>query len=168
VFRSALHAVGLETPPVAVDMPSEPASTNQRRSPASAGQNLEPKAAPVETEASPVQPDPSPAVEPPAVQKGAQSGAPAKGADGHELYRRGHRAHFKEGKPAEAIEAYDAYLKQQPSGRFAVDARYNRALCLVRLGRYGEAQQALAPFANGEFGGYRKQDARRLLDALQQ
>jgi len=45
-------------------------------------------------------------------------------------------------------------------------AHYNRALCLVRMGRREEARGALMPFANGSFGGYRQAEARSLIDAL--
>jgi len=46
-----------------------------------------------------------------------------------------------------------------------LEARYNRAICLVRLGRRAGARAALAPFASGAYGGYRQEDARALLDA---
>lgn len=88
--------------------------------------------------------------------------------DAHEVYRRAHAAHFKTHDLAEALRGYEAYLGRQPSGRFAVDARYNRALCLVRLGRPAEAQPELERFARGSYGGYRQADAQRLLAALKQ
>ncbi len=174
VMRSALSAVGFEVAaPVAVD---EAPEANHARPAARAAQ---PTAKPQPAEAAnPVEPEPpqeaaattAPSRHEPKDELGARAGlgeAKPVVADGHELYRRGHRAHFKEGNPGGALEAYDAYLKQQPQGRFAVDARYNRALCLVRLGRHAEAEAALAPFAKGDFGDYRKQDAQRLLDALE-
>jgi hypothetical protein len=65
-----------------------------------------------------------------------------------------------------ALIAWDAYLGEYPEGRFAIEARYERALCLLRLGRNDEARQALVPFAEGRFGRYRERDARALLDAL--
>ena len=49
---------------------------------------------------------------------------------------------------------------------FAPEARYNRALSLVRLGRTQEARSALEPFANGAYGGYRKDEAKALLDRI--
>ena len=82
------------------------------------------------------------------------------------LYETAHQAHFAAHAPAAALPAWDAYLAEFPNGRFALEARYNRAICLVRLGRYDEARAALQPFANGEAGGYRQQDASALLDAL--
>jgi hypothetical protein len=83
-----------------------------------------------------------------------------------ELYAVAHRAHFVTRDAAAALRAWDAYLDAFPDGRFALEARYNRALSLVRLGRTGEARQALTPFASGGAGGYRQREARELLDAL--
>lgn len=83
-----------------------------------------------------------------------------------ELYRAAHRAHFGGHDPAAALSAWDAYLAKAPSGRFALEARYNRALCLVRLDRKAEARAALEPFARGAFGAYRKREATELLEAL--
>lgn len=88
--------------------------------------------------------------------------------DAHEVYRRAQAAHFKSHDLAGALRGYEAYLAQQPAGRFAVDARYNRALCLVRLGRRAEARAELERFASGSYGGYRQADAQRLLAALNQ
>jgi hypothetical protein len=47
-----------------------------------------------------------------------------------------------------------------------LEARYNRAIVLVRLARNEEARRALEPFARGEFGGYRRDDAARLLESV--
>ena len=84
----------------------------------------------------------------------------------HELYRRAHQAHFTEHDPARALGLWEAYLREAPRGRFAVEARYNRALCLVRLGRHAEARAALEPFAKGAVGSYRQHEAAELLEAL--
>jgi hypothetical protein len=88
--------------------------------------------------------------------------------DEDRLYREAHHAHFVERNPARALAAWDAYLRAQKSGRFATEATYNRALTLLRLGRTAEARKALEPFAQGRFGTYRKEEARKLLDALLQ
>lgn len=82
------------------------------------------------------------------------------------LYEAAHEAHFVTRDPAAALSAWDAYLAAYPSGRFAPEAKYNRALSLLRLGRKDEAKDALAPFADGAHGDYRKREAKRLLDAL--
>ncbi|WP_437565154.1 tetratricopeptide repeat protein [Sorangium sp. So ce542] len=91
---------------------------------------------------------------------------PPPGPDADALYQAAHRAHFVERDPASALSAWDAYLAAAPRGRFAVEAQYNRALCLVRLGRKDEAQRALEPFAQGSFGGYRQAESRSLLEAM--
>jgi len=82
------------------------------------------------------------------------------------LYRVAHAAHFIDRDPARALTAWNAYLSAAPKGEFAPEARYNRALCLVRLGRVAEAKGALEPFANGAYGGYRKAEARALLEHI--
>lgn len=83
------------------------------------------------------------------------------------LYRTAHTAHFVAHDPARALAAWDAYLAAAPSGQFAPEARYNRALSLVRLGRNEEARRALEPFASGAYGGYRKTEASALLSSLE-
>lgn len=83
-----------------------------------------------------------------------------------DLYRAAHTAHFVDHDPVRALAGWDAYLAAAPNGPFAPEARYNRALSLVRLGRTSEAQRALAPFADGTFGGYRKAEASALLERL--
>ncbi|HEX2674695.1 MAG TPA: hypothetical protein VHM25_27655 [Polyangiaceae bacterium] len=82
------------------------------------------------------------------------------------LYRIAHTAHFVDRDPARALAAWDAYLRAAPNGQFAPEARYNRALSLVRLGRAGEARSALEPFANGAYGSYRKAEASALLERI--
>jgi TolA-binding protein len=82
------------------------------------------------------------------------------------MYQRAHQAHFVAHDSAAALRAWDDYLQAYPNGRFALEARYNRALALVRLGRYAEARAALAPFASGQYGGYRQSEAKALLDAM--
>jgi hypothetical protein len=83
------------------------------------------------------------------------------------LYREAHQLHFKAQAHARALAVWDAYLARFPAGMFAVEARYNRAICLVRLGRRREAIDALEPFAAGRVGGgYRREEAHELLDAL--
>lgn len=92
--------------------------------------------------------------------------APAPNAD-LALYREAHRAHFVDRNYADALTLWNGYLARFPAGIFTLEARYNRAIALVRLGRKQEAAQALSPFAQGEVkGAYRRDEARALLDAL--
>ena len=79
-------------------------------------------------------------------------------------YGRAHAAHFVADAPAAALEAWDAYLRRYPRGTFVPEARFNRALCLLRLGRRDEARAALRPFAAGALGGYRQREAATLID----
>jgi hypothetical protein len=80
------------------------------------------------------------------------------------LFRRAQRLHLA--RDPEALIAWDAYLRVSAHGVLAPEAKYNRALCLVRLGRTAEARAALEPFARGELNGYRRAEARALLDAF--
>jgi TolA-binding protein len=89
------------------------------------------------------------------------------GPDALALYRAAHRAHFERRQYEAALDGYADYLRVAPAGRFVAEARYNRALCLVHLGRRAEAQAALAPFAGGACGGYRQREARELIAAMQ-
>jgi hypothetical protein len=83
-----------------------------------------------------------------------------------DAYGRAHRAHFVVGVPARALAAWDGYLAAYPRGAFAPEARFNRALCLVRLGRWADAARALDPFARGD--GYRHEEACTLLAWLRE
>jgi len=94
------------------------------------------------------------------------SSAAFRDTDG-DLYRLAHEAHFTSHDYARALAGWDAYLRAAPGGRLATEARYNRAICLLRLGRDAEARRALEPFASG-FMGYRQNEARQLLQELSQ
>jgi TolA-binding protein len=96
----------------------------------------------------------------------ASSSAAFQDTDG-DLYRLAHEAHFAHHDYARALQGWDAYLRAAPGGRLATEARYNRAICLLRLGRDAEARKALEPFASG-FMGYRQNEARELLKELPQ
>ncbi len=76
-----------------------------------------------------------------------------------------YRAH--ESGASHAVAAWDEYLKRHPTGRFVPEARYARAVALVRAGRTAEARAALLPFAKAPPGSYRRTDARRLLEMLE-
>jgi hypothetical protein len=108
-------------------------------------------------------------VAPPRASQAATRPAPTADAAANveeDLYAVAHHAHFVSRDPGAALKAWDAYLAAYPRGRFALEARYNRALSLVRLGRAAEARQALAPFADGSLGGYRRHEAGELLEVL--
>jgi hypothetical protein len=137
----------------------------------------EPTAADPEPAPALAEPVPAEPVAPRVSPRATRKSAPAKRAPssdelpplddpGHELYRAAHHAHFVARDPAQALRGWDEYLAQARGGRFALEARYNRALCLIRLGRSGEASSALEPFARGDFGTYRQDEATRLLAAL--
>lgn len=132
------HAPPPAPPPVAPALPALPAVT------ASEVASVEPSAAPVRT---------------------ARTPAPV---DVDALYREAHDAHFRRRDYAAAIALWDRYLAAAgPGGRFVVEARYNRGLALARTGRRDDAAAALRPFANGEYGGYRRDEARELLRTLE-
>ncbi len=138
--------------------------------------------APVEPIEAPVAPlDPIPAVAPtgpspvpaPSIADGDEDAseledpsAPPVDPAERRAYRAAHALHFDARDPSGALAAWDAYLSRYPSGRFAIEARYNRALCLVRLGREAEAREALAPFASGRYGAYRQREATALTEAM--
>jgi len=91
---------------------------------------------------------------------------PPISAEEQSLYDTAHRSHFVDHDPAAAVRGWDAYLQAYPDGRFALEAQYNRAIALVRLGRRDAGRAALTPFARGAYGGYRRAEAQELLDAL--
>ena len=79
-------------------------------------------------------------------------------------YGHAHAAHFEADDPRRALALWEAYLRDYPDGAFVPEARFNRALCLVRLGRHVEARAALRPFIDGAYGGYRRREAETLSD----
>jgi hypothetical protein len=83
-----------------------------------------------------------------------------------ELYRSAHQAHFVDRDWSRALAGWDAYLRAAPRGALAPEARYNRALCLLRLHRNQQARAALEPFAQGSYGTYRREEAQKLIEAL--
>ena len=99
---------------------------------------------------------------PPAARVPAPSGDPETRA-----YAAAHRTHFVDDAPLRALAAWNAYLAAFPRGVFAPEAAYNRAVCLVRLGRRQAAARALRPFADGTASGYRREEARALLAGLE-
>ena len=84
-----------------------------------------------------------------------------------DLYRDAHAAHFVTRDPSAALAAWERYLAAAPDGRFGPEARYNRALTLVRLQRRDDALEALRPFAAAADGAYRQREAAALTAALE-
>lgn len=112
----------------------------------------------------PVEPAPPKLVVVTSAKPAPSSSASFKDTDG-DLYRLAHEAHFSAHDYARALSGWDAYLRAAPGGRLSTEARYNRAICLLRLGRDAEARLALEPFASGKMG-YRQNEARQLLSEL--
>jgi TolA-binding protein len=83
-----------------------------------------------------------------------------------ERYRLAHEAHFVKKDYALALVAWSDYLAHSPSGRLVVEARYNQALCLLKLRRVEEAKAALGPFVSGVYGSYRRGEAEQVLATL--
>jgi TolA-binding protein len=84
------------------------------------------------------------------------------------LYAHAHELYFHGGDYAKALDALDDYLAQEPTGQFVVEAKYNRALCLIHLGQLADAKLALLPFAQGEVtpAGYRQGEAKTLVEKI--
>ncbi|HKQ71079.1 MAG TPA: hypothetical protein VJT73_17150, partial [Polyangiaceae bacterium] len=94
---------------------------------------------------------------------------PAIPADPSEaIYLAAHEAHFRKSDFAGALAAWDRYLVTAPQGRFAPEARWNRAIALFKLGRRRDGIDALKPFAAGTYGSYRRAEAERLIEAAAQ
>ncbi|MCA9611437.1 MAG: hypothetical protein H6721_08690 [Sandaracinus sp.] len=79
-------------------------------------------------------------------------------------FRDAHRLQY--GHPGVSLAAWDRFLHDFPGGPFADEARYYRALTLVRLGRRDEARAVLEAFAAGRYGNTHRGDARRVLERL--
>jgi TolA-binding protein len=82
-------------------------------------------------------------------------------------YREAHELHFRGGDPGRALVAWDAFLASHPKGTFAPEARFNRAICLLRLGRRSEAMSVLIPIADSSGPAYGRERARALLEAME-
>lgn len=96
----------------------------------------------------------------------APDAAPSRAVEPERLYREAHRLHFVTRDYAAALSAWEHYLRSAGDAALVVEARYNRALCLVRLGDREAARSALISIARGEHGAYRQREARALLRVL--
>jgi hypothetical protein len=187
VWHQLLGRAHVETtPPTPVEVRAVPRAPESRGpEPIQAPEQPAPVAAPVEpaTPARPVAPE-APKVSPraaarPSASRPEYEAPPAPSINTPEpeadrdagtlsLYKRAHKLHFQDQNWARALDAWNDYLREEPNGSLSVEARYNRALALVRLGRRDEARAALTPFARGEVaGGYRAAEAKSLLTALE-
>ncbi len=142
--------------------PASPARTHTARVHRQAVAVAEPEPAPVVVPVVP--PEPPPMRRPVAVAPRAPS--PPAGPDPEEIYGRAHRAQFALHDYVAALAFWDAYLATG-RGSLVLEARWNRAIALVRLGRREAAIGALAPFAAGENEGYRQEEAQALLRVLE-
>jgi len=143
--------------------PTAPRATALRKPPSASSRPpmAPPPDAPAQpTEAASPTPQPSP---PPAAPSPAPSSRPDSALA---LFREAQRLHHTERSWSRALVAWNAYLAAAPDGVLVPEARWSRAICLVRLGRKAEARAALEPFARGASGSYRQTEARELLDAL--
>ncbi|WP_438044795.1 tetratricopeptide repeat protein [Sorangium sp. So ce128] len=162
--EAVAEAVAPEPPPLPAPIAEPPIAPAPPRAPVLAVAPVRSASRPVAAVAPsaarlPTAPRPA-AADPQAIERSPAS------PDADALYQAAHRAHFVERNPAAALDAWNAYLAAAPRGRFAVEAQYNRALCLVRLGRKDEARRALEPFAQGALGGYRQAESRSLIEAM--
>jgi TolA-binding protein len=115
----------------------------------------------------PPAPAPAPAPESPRSLPPAHLEPVATPAPPSQRYAHAHALYFHDGDYVAALDAFDDYLAAEPHGEFVAEARYNRALCLVRLGRLDEAKIALQPFADGTvLAGYRRTDATTLIEKI--
>jgi hypothetical protein len=105
-------------------------------------------------------------VVPPVVAAVDDTPAPGPSDAEADAYGRAHRAHFDETAPERALAAWEDYLRRYPHGAFEPEARFNRAICLVRLRRFAQAERALRSFADGRFASYRRAEAEQLLGWL--
>jgi len=167
LFHAVAQVVGYSSQPSRVSEPkaSRRAATKPQTTPVVEA----PVPAPIEPMPEPLagtKPDSTKAAATPAVNAlpSVSSSASFQDTDG-DLYRLAHEAHFTSHDYGRALAGWNAYLQAAPNGRFATEARYNRAICLLRLGRDAEARQALEPFASGKLG-YRQNEARELLEEL--
>ncbi len=92
--------------------------------------------------------------------------APSEATPSHrELYRKAQRL-SRAGQHESALTAWDEYLTRYPHGPLHVEVRFNRVRSLIRLRRYAEARAALQPFARGDHGRYRQEQALSLRRSL--
>jgi hypothetical protein len=172
-------ALGAPEPPVRAEGPSPPQEPSRLaaalRGPASrparppaADVHGPPSASMPSAAASPAASTPSAASAPsaPSVPAPAEAASLPRVSPDDDAYARAHRLHFQGADPSAALVAWDQYLRAFPQGRFVPEARYNRAIDLLKLQRYAEAREALRPFASSAYGDYHRDDARAILRSI--
>jgi hypothetical protein len=140
--KRTLSAQPTVTPPLAAELDDEAAQPAEPATAAPSPNTPEPEAATASSKPKPPAPEPAELA----------------------LFRRAQSLHLAH--DPRAIAAWDAFLRAAPSSALAPEARYNRALGLVRAHKYADARRALQPFAAGAYGSYRKQEAQQLLERL--
>jgi hypothetical protein len=128
-----------------------------------------PEPAPVAVPAPPPRPPVSVAIARPVARAPVRPASPAPrppvASEADDTYRQAHEAQFALHDYAAAVDLWDHYLAT--GGRsLALEARWNRAIALVHVGRREAAVAALTPFAAGENNGYRQEEAQALLRVL--
>jgi hypothetical protein len=108
----------------------------------------------------------SPAEEPPQ-EPAKPAPKPNSSSDELALYGRAHDLHFHGNDTGKALSAWSLYLTKFPQGQLAPEARYNRAICLFRLGRVEDAKVALSELAASAPAAHQRTQAKRLLQRLE-
>lgn len=88
------------------------------------------------------------------------------GTEERHAFERAHRLHFREADLRAARQAWEHYLRAYPEGRLVPEARFNRAICLLRLGQHDDAEAALDALARSRH--HRRTQAAELLQALRE
>jgi len=171
VVKTLGTKLGLVEPAPSAPAPATPALTSVRAQGAATAHGdtdrpNDPAPPTEEAPAPPAPPTPEPAPPPPAVaaapvapaapawtaRTSAIAPAPAPAAPrpsaeepGDKLFEAAHRAHFGARDWPAALAGWDRYLAAAPNGRFVPEARYNRAIALLRLDRRDEAIRELTP-----------------------
>ena len=119
------------------------------------------------------EPEPAPSAPPEPAPARVRRPAPRAEAPAPELdpaireerrvFETAHHLHFGAAARERTLAAWNDYLGAYPAGRYAPEARWNRALTLVRLGRTEAARRELDDLTRR---GYRAAEAAALLEAL--
>jgi hypothetical protein len=116
----------------------------------------------------PVEPRPAVVVDPiPDATPATKPSVRRESAPTSRRYAKAHELYFHGGNYTAALAALDDYLANEPDGQFVVEARYNRALCLIHLDQLADAKLVLQPFADGDvLAGYRQSEAKMLIEKI--